>query len=898
MSDTAYDLLRTVVRPLIARAGAPTPEAIRAAIGQFRVLDSFSVSDDQAEQLAREIESQFDIHMTIGGVVQDEGFTEWYPAAKARIEPYYWDRYRMLMEERNFAPQVLATMDGVTDRIAGLLEDPAKPGEWDRRGMVVGHVQSGKTANYTGLICKAADAGYKLIVVIAGIHNNLRNQTQQRIDEGFVGRDSGKAKKPYIGVSKFSSTRTPITLTNATSDFNSRIADAAGMDIGSLNVPLVLVIKKNMHTLRNLTEWLRAHNIGWTKSLVDYPMLLIDDEADNASINTSANPDEATKINQKIRELLNLFNRKCYVGYTATPFANIFIDPDTNDEMLKADLFPRNFIVTLDAPSNYFGASRIFQEETGGEFIRPITDNATHLPMSHKQPHVVTGLPDSLEEAVRAFVIARTLRVLRGQGARHTSMLVNASRFTAVQKQLRNLIHDYLNRLVRAVRHEASRPAVDALSNEHLRALHDTWVKEYQHLGHAWADVQEALLEGAAPIGVVEVNSGSAGTLAYDAHEETGLQVIAVGGFSLSRGLTLEGLTISYFLRNSMMYDTLLQMGRWFGYRPGYEDLCRIWMPPETRGWYEHISESIEELRDELRRMERLKLTPEQFGLRVRAHPDTLIVTARNKMRTAQSVPMVIGLSNRFVETYALWSDTVRTEANRKAAVDFVDAVRTAKGHDGSSGQWSGRHRVWQDVDHVLVEQFIRSFRNNDRSLATQSEPVAAFIREVAKQGQDRWDVAIVGVSDSGSPRDPDLDVHCQRRTGVVEKEHKDLILVGTKSRVSSRGVEAIGLSEEELKIAKDEFTAGRKASDSSTQNIPDRAYRRVRKRPLLVIQPIHLTKEGDDNASLTEKPLVTWGVSFPPAEGNPPTVEYAVARLWWQQYMGEDTSDEELDGE
>ncbi|WP_419318399.1 Z1 domain-containing protein [Caulobacter sp. ErkDOM-E] len=890
MSD-AYEMLLTVVRPLIAKAGAPTPENIRATINQFRVIPTFSVSDDDAERLAKEIESQLDIHMTLGSAVQDETVTEWYPAAKAGIEPYYWDRYRLLMQERNFAPQVLATLDEATDRIAGLLEDPRKSGEWDRRGMVVGHVQSGKTANYTGLICKAADAGYKLIVVIAGIHNNLRNQTQQRIDEGFVGRDSGKPNKPFIGVSRFASAKTPITLTNATSDFNTKIAEAAGMDIGALNVPLVLVIKKNMHTLRNLTEWLRAHNTGWTKSLVDYPMLLIDDEADNASINTSGNPDEATKINKLIRGLLNLFNRKCYVGYTATPFANIFIDPDNDDEMLQGDLFPKNFIVTLDPPNNYFGASRIFQEEEGGEFLRPITDNADHLPLVHKQSLAVTGLPESLMEAVRVFVLARALRVLRGQGSKHTSMLVNASRFTAVQKQLRNLIHDYLDRVVRAIRHDGAKSEADALRNEHLQDLRQSWEREYRSLGVSWAQIQGVLLEAAAPIQVVEVNSSSSGSLAYDAYPDTGLQVIAVGGFSLSRGLTLEGLTVSYFLRNSMMYDTLLQMGRWFGYRPGYEDLCRIWMPPEARGWYEHVSESIEELRDELRRMEQAKMTPAQFGLRVRAHPDTLIVTAKNKMRTAQSVPVVIGLSGRFIETYALYSDRARTDANRMAAVALIDRLQEITGSDGQNADWQDRHRLWQGVDYALVHDFIRAFKNNDRSIATQSEPVAAFINEVAKTGAKNWDVAIVGVSETSAPTDPDLSVRCQSRAGVLETAHKDLVLVGTRNRVSSRGVEAIGLSEEQRQSVKEDARA------RGVKNLPDFEYRKARQRPLLVIQPVNLTK-GEAGDSMFELPLITWGISFPQAEGSPPTVKYAVNGLWWKQYIGDDDRDEELDQE
>lgn len=239
--SSQYELLRQGIKAALAKEARPTPDLIRSMIDEWRAFPPYAIPEDDVERLAREIESQLDIQMTLGSVIQDGQFVEWYLAAKAGIEPYYWDRYRQLMEEKNFPPKVLATLDDVTDRICGLLENPKLDGPWDRRGMVVGHVQSGKTANYTGLICKAADAGYKLIVVIAGIHNNLRNQTQQRIDEGFIGKDSAALHNPTVGqkpfgVSRFANLHTPYTLTSATSDFNSRIAEQVGGNITSFNV--------------------------------------------------------------------------------------------------------------------------------------------------------------------------------------------------------------------------------------------------------------------------------------------------------------------------------------------------------------------------------------------------------------------------------------------------------------------------------------------------------------------------------------------------------------------------------------------------------------------------------------------------------------------------------------
>jgi hypothetical protein len=222
------------------------------------------------------------------------------------------------------------------------------------------------------------------------------------------------------------------------------------------------------------------------------------------------------------------------------------------------------------------------------------------------------------------------------------------------------------------------------------------------------------------------------------------------------------------------------------------------------------------------------------------------------------------------------------------AAVALIDRLKEITGSDGQNADWQDRHRLWQGVDYALVHDFIRAFRNNDRNITTQSEPVAAFISEVAKAGSNSWDVAVVGVDDPSARLDPDLDVRCQNRTGVLDPARKDLVLLGTRNRVSSRGVEAIGLSQEQRQVVKEDARA-RGVKDS------DFEYRKMRERPLLVIQPINLTKE-ESKTPMFELPLIAWGISFPQAEGSPPTVQYAVNGLWWKQYIGDDDRDEELD--
>lgn len=666
--------LEDIVSAQLAGEVRPSAQTIREIISEFRQMRMYAgkVSEVEAEQLARLLEEKHGISMGLGAIVDATDFRPWLRDAKigGLIDPYYWDRYRQLLGKNGLPPGVVRSTDEVTDKILDRLGDPRDMSSWSRRGMVVGHVQSGKTANYTGLVCKAADAGYRLIIVIAGIHNNLRNQTQARLDEGFIGRDTARLaavdkrkKQKIIGVGNFDQRHFPVSLTNSIKDFNKATATTNTSQIGSYNVPVLLVIKKNASTLKNLVEWLSEHSTSSGSELVEQPMLLIDDEADNASINIKHGKDEVARINGQIRELLGLFRRSCYVGYTATPFANIFIDPDREDDVFKQDLFPRHFIIGLDAPTNYFGAHKVFVENRD-QHVRYISENLDTLPIGHKIDHPLQDLPPCLITATRTFLVAKAIRNVRGQQGQHASMLVNASRFTGIQGKLRNRIADLVDNIRSAVTVVAGKGAA-ALKNPEIAALRDVWESEFAALegGPSWPEIQVGLFEVLVAVQIIEVNSSKTSSpLNYDSGGEFGLTVIAVGGFSLSRGLTLEGLTVSYFLRNSMMYDTLMQMGRWFGYRSGYEDLCRVWMPAEGVGWYAHISEAMDELQLDLKRMELANATPEDFGLAVRSHPETLIVTARNKMGSGQLIPMKVGLANRFIETTRLSSveDTLR----------------------------------------------------------------------------------------------------------------------------------------------------------------------------------------------------------------------------------------------
>ena len=896
------DRLRIMVQGLLAQE-LPTQSRIREVIAETRRACP-DVTDSEAENLALEFETVHGVRMTDGAALQDPEFEPWLDGARSGIDFYYWNRYRRLMAEKGLSGQVLGGLSNVTDRILGLLVNPEKPGRWDRRGMVMGHVQSGKTANYIGVVTKAADAGYRVIIIIAGLQNKLRNQTQRRVDEGFIGFSSMPGsrqqllRQTVLGVGRYDSRHRPSAFTTAHRDFHKGIAESLNVPLQNLRQPAVFVIKKNPSTLRNLIDWLKAHNSQLGTDTIQEPMLLIDDEADNASINIRHRLDEISRINGQIRELLNLFERSNYVGYTATPFANIFIDPDSDDQMMGHDLFPRDFIVSLDPPTNYFGAARVFRDSSD-MVLRDIDDHEDLLPTTHKIDHVVTGMPESLEDAVRVFLLARAIRLVRGQDRSHNSMLVNVSRFVAVQQQIRNEIQTFIEQISSSVRINGARPVDEALEDPELFELFRVYEEHYEGLcDRSWSEVQQHLHESVSAVSVVEINSRSAGSLDYSEHENFGLNVIAIGGLSLSRGLTLEGLTVSYFLRRSMMYDTLFQMGRWFGYRDGYDDLCRIWMPEEAQGWYDHIAESIDELRDELARMQSANATPRDFGLKVRSHPDTLVVTARNKMGTGQTHTVLIGLANRFVETALLDRDRATLEANLRAAVRLADDMRHKRKAPENGEALSGG-RLVRDVSVEMVDTFLGAFRNHPGSPATESDPVRRYIQLRSEDELDRWDVLFAGIQRRSDKslisNDLGFPLVCQRR-GAGKRSDRWTLMVTNKQRVSTRGITRVGLTDAQIREAENDYRAKNPPSPGGTTNYPDWIYGRVRNKPLLVIHLLAIGKDEDDLSQDT--PVVAWSISFPGTKHRESRVEYVVNTTWYQEHYGDDDADDDENGD
>ena len=722
--NTAEKLVLDNVSRALRDGTKKTSEDIRTLVDLYAGVAKITIPDlsVRVEELVAEIAHTASVWTQTTIFLTDGKVRPWWIERKPEIEPMrFWRRYRTyLAEEKSFGEKELDSVDEQTDTVLDRIEDPIKEGPWDVRGMVVGSVQSGKTANYTGVIAKALDAGYKIIVVLGGIHKNLRAQTQERIDEGIVGFDSQrrptKGRSDYrIGVGKIISPElgnTPIITTMTSSadngDFTAR---AQSVNVSLKGGPIIMVVKKNVSPLKNILSWLdvAGGSLGHKEKgqpIQGLPLLLIDDEADNASINTKDKPtadDEETDItrtNQLIRLILARFEQSAYIGYTATPFANIFIDPESERDEEGKDLFPRDFIVNVRPSSRYVGPAKIFgysaELETGIEdatplpVFREVSDHEDAYPP--KQKSGPTTLPDSMIDAVLSYVLACAARRLRGQRKAHCSMLIHVSHLKAVQEGTCELLDEEFSKVRRAIRYDRS--------NHIWQRFEKIWVKDFcpctdvvrkserderLHTDE-WQEIAKELSVVVHKISIRTIH-GTSGELLDYGRETEGLYVIAIGGNKLSRGLTLEGLTVSYFLRSTKMYDTLMQMGRWFGYREGYLDLCRLYTTNELRDWFSHVAFAEEELKREFEHMSNARLTPADYGLRVRQHPDGMLVTALNKMAHGES--REVNFEGKFVQMAFFTRDAEIQKGRAATCEEWLESLSAFRYDSAGNLRWT-----------------------------------------------------------------------------------------------------------------------------------------------------------------------------------------------------------------
>jgi len=894
------------IRQLLSDSSSYTREEIEDAVDEVLKMKYFV--NESREMLIRRVEELYTIRQDeFKSIEKADENLPWLNEKRAELDfaKGFWGRYKEYLEiEKNFAPDVINKLDRLTDSILDNLFDPSLKITINKKGLVVGQVQSGKTANYTGLVCKAADSGFKLIIIMAGIHNNLRSQTQLRIDESFLGFDTQYTRAfdqrsiqigvgdPYFGHSIVAHS---LTSSFEKGDFTQGAANALGLNFNT-SEPIVAVIKKNPHVLRRIYLWLAAqasegNELG--RLIQNKSLLLIDDEADNASINISNDPERQSSINGWITKILNLFGKNAYVGYTATPFANIFIPLDDQN------LFPRNFIKNIPAPSNYIGPEKIFgfsplAEDEASETVLPIVnrinDYTEFVPDKHKKgDQLPASLPESLKRAIRCFIITCTIRRLRGQTTVHNSMLIHVSRFQRWQDHIAELVSNQFIYNRRGI--DQNDPAI---INEFKRTFEedDNGYKSYVSVSkqildselnaldsqiqiHQWSDVLKHLNDAASRIKVKSIHGGSGEALDYFDHKN-GLSVIAVGGNKLSRGLTLEGLSISYYLRASRMYDTLMQMGRWFGYRGGYVDLCRLFTSRELNEWFCHITQASEELKEEFDYMSDVAgSTPEQYALKVRTHPGVLQISATNKMRSAITVQ--ISWAGKLVESYAFKKDVSVINNNLLNTQKFIGSLP-------SNFVAKPNAFIWYDIPAERVFTFFEGIQSVENLKKAEPRKLIQFISTQLKNKElTDWRVALMSKQDGKNSSQFEISGNkCligQWKRTEDDKNSSEQLYYLRKSHIISPSDEFIDFTEEERLIAMDLTNRHRKKEGEATYpngQIVRNEYRDPKK-PLLIIYLLD-PEESLEKYPLPEgtNPFVGYAISFPKSNFNAP-VSYAV---------------------
>jgi hypothetical protein len=869
-------------------------EVLEKEIDNVFKMNGFDKVD--RDDLIVQMEADLNIYSGKATELVEEDVKPWLSDVKSSVKWELWDRYKLYLRAKDGSFPV-DSVDDMTDKILDKCVNPKIKGGWDRRGMVVGNVQSGKTANYIGLINKATDAGYKLIIVIAGVHNTLRSQTQLRVDEGYIGRKSSdfimRQKSVKVGVGNFNVDTEIYSYTSSDNkgDFNRSIASKINVPIGGKS-PTVLVIKKNKSILENLILWLNqfAVDVDGEKKLMDVPLLVIDDEADNASVNSGTEYDVKT-INRLIRTLLNLFNQNTFIGYTATPYANLYIpyswseDLETyvKDVKLKVgeDLFPRDFIVNIPPPSNYIGAAQVFgfENENTGEssegldIIRFAEDQIPWIPTKINKSNaedLPEDLPTTLKEAIKAFILTNAIRRLRGQGNKHSSMLVHV----ALRVLWIDRVSWLVNEIVRSYTNQIKSGQGNLLEDLEGMFIHDflPTTKEVKAnisyndpkiKTHSWNEVKSELISAVTKIEVRSVH-GLKKTSAleyhrieeidYDAHKDVGLSVIAVGGNKLARGITLEGLSISYYLRTTRMYDSLMQMGRWFGFRPGYVDLCRLYTTSQLVNWYRHVTMATEEMRNDFDEMAANNKRPADYQLKVRTHPGMLMVTSLTKMREHEKIQ--VGFSGKTIQMFDFnKADLKPNYSDFKYLISRLESPELKSNKNGVNGL------IWKDIDSRIVTDFIATYRNEFHRL----DIIKSYINKQSEAGIfDKWSV-VISLNSKPDNSIPITWSNGQINGGLSSRkiDQKDPFILKVGG-----GKHAILFPEH-------------KVMDLNIKSVPKKeseikALRKQSGRPLLVIIPMDSDKVIDVDKDM---PIIGFGLIFPEIESET-KFEYAARPL------------------
>lgn len=801
-----------------------------------------SLADDLRERVIRALESQRNVEIRKANVLEDpdRGHVPWL-ANVDRASWYYWRRLReYLMDVRNRPDAAVRSLDDSSDKVLGTLENPLGEAHFDTRGLVVGHVQSGKTASYAAMIAKAADAGYKLFIVLSGITNSLRQQTQRRLDEELVGISTGEP----AGVGIPDASHAWVTFTTdalSSGDFDPGNVNSAAL-AGSNAI--LIVTKKNVFRLTRLIQWLEATSADILDSV---KCLVIDDEADLASPNTGGNrtppnaiqPDgleeigegeSPTAINACIRQLLGKFKKVAFVAYTATPYANVLMNPHARDIDAGEDLYPRSFIIALPKPIDYYGVEEIFgsadEQEDGMDVIRLIPEDDVTLIVPRRRSDTEDFEPvtvPSLQQAIEDFVLAGAAHLRRVGEDPPATMLIHPSQSVNVQRSLALLIEH----VIKDLRDEWRYYRDEGIGQRLQKRWDDDFRRVTRSLNQGleleFEDIKDEIGQFLEQVDVRLINYISEDQLDYQ--RRPGPKSIVIGGNRLSRGLTLEGLLVSYYIRPAATYDTLMQMGRWFGFRKGYADLTRIYTTETLASWFRDLADVEREVRDEISRYEKEHKTPKDFSVRIRVHP-VMMVTSPLKMKWAGVVR--ISYQDQLVQTVTFPFDRLSFfQHNLELTKSFLAKL--------GEPQYTDSRYVWTGVPVDQIMAFLDDYAMDESAIRVKTAPIMDYIRR--QNGYHELTRFVVGLVSQASAREGigvlDLGVACHPVINLIERTKLKAPSNSLKAIATPLQDEKLGLTEEQIRRAEeDNLQSGRK--DGS-------GYRKARspEEGLLLIYPI-----------------------------------------------------------
>jgi hypothetical protein len=638
---------------------------------------------------------------------------------------YHWLNYKALLYEKKFPQSSIEDIDTSTSKILKMICHPADK-EFTKHGLVVGYVQSGKTANYTGLIAKAIDCGYKNIIILSGIHNNLRDQTQKRIEKDLCGYS---VDFPDLNIQYLTS--------KGDDDFD----DNLNPSLFYSSNPKISIIKKQFIVLEKLLTWFLHID---EKILRNHSTIIIDDEADNATIDVSVDElgnntledepydDDPSKTNKLIKGIRNLFPKICYIGYTATPFANVLIDPFEEHEKYKESLYPRDFIISLPKPYGYTGIKELFPNLIDTKYANNphVTDNVflisendhNHL-LSPKSNSYIELIPNSLKLSFYHYLMSALVKKRRGLNNEFHSFLIHLSHEISSHELIKEKFKEYFEIFKY---HFCIPKSIDTKVKIELDNFSKYWKQKKRKLNLTnltFEDSKSELIDIINKIKILTVNSESETNLNFS-KESNHKYYIIIGGNRLSRGLTIEGLTVTYFSRNSNYYDSFLQMGRWFGFRKNYEDLVMLFTTSDNYSWFNWLNNVEESMRLDIKRYDSLGKTPLELAVRIKTHPDKHVTSPLKMKNVIQSIKRP-NYNNMEISTREFDLNPKSLQRNINETVKFINSIKSRYKLNIINKQY-----IWTKVSVDKILKFISKLQIPSDSNYFSKNNILSYIKE------------------------------------------------------------------------------------------------------------------------------------------------------------------------